>query len=108
MSVLSKKSEGVVMVERGRMFRIDILIASLIISIRKKVKKMVPAVKKYADKLIAEGVVTKEEFEDEARRYDQILEESLEAGKEIDRYSLRPIYAQSTTNLSQASSLEGK
>ena len=46
---------------------------------------MVPAVKKFADKLIGEGTVTKEEYDQEAKRYDQILEESLEAGKRIDR-----------------------
>ena len=46
---------------------------------------MVPAVKKYSEKLIGEGVVTQEEFEEEGTRYDTILEESLEAGKRIDR-----------------------
>jgi len=51
----------------------------------KQVKKMVPAVKKYAEKLIAEGVVTAAEYEDQGKKYDHILEESFVAGKEIDR-----------------------
>ena len=46
---------------------------------------MVPAVKKYAEKLIAEGVMTAEEYEQETKRYDQVLEDSYEAGKKIDR-----------------------
>ena len=46
---------------------------------------MVPAVKKYAEKLIAEGVVTAAEYEDQGKKYDHILEESFVAGKEIDR-----------------------
>jgi len=51
----------------------------------KQVKNMVPAVKKYAEKLIAEGVMTAEEYEQETKRYDQVLEDSYEAGKKIDR-----------------------
>ena len=47
---------------------------------------MVPAVKKYAEKLISEGVITAEEFQEEQTRYDQNLEEGFEAGKTIDRY----------------------
>ena len=46
---------------------------------------MVPAVKKYAETLIGQGVVTQAEYDEEAQRYDRVLEESLELGKAIDR-----------------------
>ena len=57
----------------------------MVVIVVEKVKKMVPAMKKYAEKLIAEGVMTAEEYEQETKRYDQVLEDSYEAGKKIER-----------------------
>lgn len=47
-----------------------------------KIRNQAPVVHKYAEKLIKEEVVTKEEFDDVKMKYDKILEESLENAKQ--------------------------
>lgn len=46
-----------------------------------KIRQQVPVMKKYADKLIAEGIVTQEEYESTKDKYEKILEESFENAK---------------------------
>ncbi|KAH0510246.1 2-oxoglutarate dehydrogenase-like, mitochondrial [Microtus ochrogaster] len=48
----------------------------------KQIHKQVPVLKKYADKLIAEGTVTLQEFEEEIAKYDRICEEAYGRSKD--------------------------
>ncbi|KAG8551814.1 hypothetical protein GDO81_004283 [Engystomops pustulosus] len=48
----------------------------------KQIHKQVPVVKKYADKLISEGIVSLQEFEEEIAKYDKICEESYTQSKD--------------------------
>ncbi|XP_040292412.1 2-oxoglutarate dehydrogenase-like, mitochondrial isoform X1 [Bufo bufo] len=48
----------------------------------KQIYKQVPVVKKYADKLISEGTVSLQEFEEEIAKYDKICEESYTQSKD--------------------------
>ncbi|XP_030059146.1 2-oxoglutarate dehydrogenase-like, mitochondrial [Microcaecilia unicolor] len=48
----------------------------------KQIRKQVPVLKKYADKLIAEGTVTLQEFEEEIAKYDKICEEAYTRSKD--------------------------
>uniref|UniRef100_A0A6I8NXX4 2-oxoglutarate dehydrogenase complex component E1 n=1 Tax=Ornithorhynchus anatinus TaxID=9258 RepID=A0A6I8NXX4_ORNAN len=48
----------------------------------KQIHKQVPVLKKYADKLIAEGTVTLQEFEEEIAKYDRICEEAYTRSKD--------------------------
>lgn len=46
-----------------------------------RIRQQVPIMKKYADKLITENVVTKEEYDGVKKKYDKVLEESFENAK---------------------------
>uniref|UniRef100_A0AAR2JJL0 oxoglutarate dehydrogenase (succinyl-transferring) n=1 Tax=Pygocentrus nattereri TaxID=42514 RepID=A0AAR2JJL0_PYGNA len=48
----------------------------------KQIRKQEHVLKKYADKLISEGVVTLQEFEEEVAKYDKICEEAYTASKD--------------------------
>uniref|UniRef100_M3Z999 oxoglutarate dehydrogenase (succinyl-transferring) n=1 Tax=Nomascus leucogenys TaxID=61853 RepID=M3Z999_NOMLE len=48
----------------------------------KQIHRQVPVLKKYADKLIAEGTVTLQEFEEEIAKYDRICEEAYGRSKD--------------------------
>ncbi|NWV67122.1 OGDHL protein, partial [Malurus elegans] len=48
----------------------------------KQIHKQVPVLKKYADKLIADGTVTLQEFEEEIAKYDRICEEAYTRSKD--------------------------
>ncbi|XP_028585075.2 2-oxoglutarate dehydrogenase-like, mitochondrial isoform X1 [Podarcis muralis] len=48
----------------------------------KQIHKQVPVLKKYADKLIADGTVTLQEFEEEIAKYDKICEEAYFRSKD--------------------------
>ncbi|XP_015269491.1 PREDICTED: 2-oxoglutarate dehydrogenase-like, mitochondrial [Gekko japonicus] len=48
----------------------------------KQIQKQVPVLKKYADKLIADGTVTLQEFEEEVADYDKICEEAYARSKD--------------------------
>uniref|UniRef100_A0A8C4YH92 2-oxoglutarate dehydrogenase-like, mitochondrial n=1 Tax=Gopherus evgoodei TaxID=1825980 RepID=A0A8C4YH92_9SAUR len=48
----------------------------------KQIHKQVPVLKKYADKLIADGTVTLQEFEEEIAKYDKICEEAYTRSKD--------------------------
>ncbi|XP_027751725.1 2-oxoglutarate dehydrogenase-like, mitochondrial isoform X1 [Empidonax traillii] len=48
----------------------------------KQIHKQVPVLKKYADKLIADGTVTLQEFEEEIAKYDRICEEAYARSKD--------------------------
>ncbi|KAM3834723.1 2-oxoglutarate dehydrogenase-like, mitochondrial isoform 1-T1 [Vipera latastei] len=48
----------------------------------KQISKQVPVLKKYADQLIADGVVTLQEFEEEIAKYDKICEEAYTRSKD--------------------------
>ncbi|XP_073542063.1 2-oxoglutarate dehydrogenase-like, mitochondrial isoform X1 [Phyllobates terribilis] len=48
----------------------------------KQIHKQVPVLKKYADKLISEGIVSLQEFEEEIAKYDKICEESYTQSKD--------------------------
>ncbi|XP_077311009.1 2-oxoglutarate dehydrogenase-like, mitochondrial isoform X2 [Lithobates pipiens] len=48
----------------------------------KQIHKQVPVLKKYADKLISEGIVSLQEFEEEIAKYDKICEEAYEQSKD--------------------------
>ncbi|XP_051897428.1 2-oxoglutarate dehydrogenase-like, mitochondrial isoform X1 [Pristis pectinata] len=48
----------------------------------KQIQQQVPALKKYADKLISEGVLTLQEFEEEVANYDRICEEAYTRAKD--------------------------
>ncbi|XP_048362723.1 2-oxoglutarate dehydrogenase-like, mitochondrial [Sphaerodactylus townsendi] len=48
----------------------------------KQIQKQVPVLKKYADKLIADGTVTLQEFEEEIAEYDKICEEAYARSKD--------------------------
>ncbi|MBV94861.1 2-oxoglutarate dehydrogenase-like, mitochondrial, partial [Eschrichtius robustus] len=48
----------------------------------KQIHRQVPVLKKYADKLIAEGAVTLQEFEEEIAKYDRICEEAFGRSKD--------------------------
>ncbi|KAL8186856.1 UNVERIFIED_CONTAM: hypothetical protein K2H54_016840 [Gekko kuhli] len=48
----------------------------------KQIQKQVPVLKKYADKLIADGTVTLQEFEEEIADYDKICEEAYARSKD--------------------------
>ncbi|XP_053307215.1 2-oxoglutarate dehydrogenase-like, mitochondrial isoform X2 [Spea bombifrons] len=48
----------------------------------KQIHKQVPVLKKYADKMIAEGIVSLQEFEEEIAKYDKICEESYTQSKD--------------------------
>ncbi|XP_066534604.1 2-oxoglutarate dehydrogenase-like, mitochondrial [Hoplias malabaricus] len=48
----------------------------------KQIRKQEHVLKKYADKLIAEGVVTLQEFEEEVAKYDKICEEAYTRSKD--------------------------
>ncbi|XP_073649830.1 2-oxoglutarate dehydrogenase-like, mitochondrial isoform X3 [Tursiops truncatus] len=48
----------------------------------KQIHRQVPVLKKYADKLIAEGTVTLQEFEEEIAKYDRICEEAFGRSKD--------------------------
>uniref|UniRef100_A0A670IAB4 2-oxoglutarate dehydrogenase-like, mitochondrial n=1 Tax=Podarcis muralis TaxID=64176 RepID=A0A670IAB4_PODMU len=48
----------------------------------KQIHKQVPVLKKYADKLIADGTVTLQEFEEEIAKYDKICEEAYSRSKD--------------------------
>ncbi|XP_016288226.1 2-oxoglutarate dehydrogenase-like, mitochondrial isoform X2 [Monodelphis domestica] len=48
----------------------------------KQIHKQMPVLKKYADKLIAEGTVTLQEFEEEIDKYDRICEEAYTRSKD--------------------------
>lgn len=49
----------------------------------KKIRQMPVVLKKYADKLISEGTVTQQEYEDECAKYDRICEEALANAKKL-------------------------
>jgi len=46
-----------------------------------RIRKQTPVMKKYADKLIADGIVTEAEYEEERSKYDKVLDESFENAK---------------------------
>ncbi|XP_053161746.1 2-oxoglutarate dehydrogenase-like, mitochondrial isoform X3 [Hemicordylus capensis] len=48
----------------------------------KQIHKQVPVLKKYADKLITDGTVTLQEFEEEIAKYDKICEEAYTRSKD--------------------------
>uniref|UniRef100_A0A8B9KUV7 2-oxoglutarate dehydrogenase complex component E1 n=1 Tax=Astyanax mexicanus TaxID=7994 RepID=A0A8B9KUV7_ASTMX len=48
----------------------------------KQIKKQKPVLQKYAEKLIAEGVVTRQEYEEEIAKYDKICEEAHARSKD--------------------------
>ncbi|XP_026570325.1 2-oxoglutarate dehydrogenase-like, mitochondrial isoform X2 [Pseudonaja textilis] len=48
----------------------------------KQISKQVPVLNKYADQLIADGVVTLQEFEEEIAKYDKICEEAYARSKD--------------------------
>ncbi|XP_072534173.1 2-oxoglutarate dehydrogenase-like, mitochondrial [Salminus brasiliensis] len=48
----------------------------------KQIRKQEHVLKKYADKLISEGVVTLQEFEEEVAKYDKICEEAYTSSKD--------------------------
>ncbi|OCT72033.1 hypothetical protein XELAEV_18035017mg [Xenopus laevis] len=48
----------------------------------KQIHKQVPVLKKYADKMIAEGTVSLQEFEEEIAKYDRICEEAYARSKD--------------------------
>ncbi|ETE69015.1 2-oxoglutarate dehydrogenase-like, mitochondrial, partial [Ophiophagus hannah] len=48
----------------------------------KQISKQVPVLKKYADQLIADGLVTLQEFEEEIAKYDKICEEAYARSKD--------------------------
>ncbi|KAE8591364.1 hypothetical protein XENTR_v10018425 [Xenopus tropicalis] len=48
----------------------------------KQIHKQVPVLKKYADKMIAEGMVSLQEFEEEIAKYDRICEEAYARSKD--------------------------
>ncbi|XP_076980756.1 2-oxoglutarate dehydrogenase-like, mitochondrial isoform X4 [Tamandua tetradactyla] len=48
----------------------------------KQIHRQAPVLKKYADKLIAEGTVTLQEFEEEIAKYDRICEEAYGRSKD--------------------------
>ncbi|XP_069773772.1 2-oxoglutarate dehydrogenase complex component E1 isoform X3 [Narcine bancroftii] len=48
----------------------------------KQIKKQKPVLKKYAEKLTSEGVVTQQEFEEEMAKYDKICEEAYTRSKD--------------------------
>ncbi|XP_021107593.1 2-oxoglutarate dehydrogenase-like, mitochondrial isoform X2 [Heterocephalus glaber] len=48
----------------------------------KQIHRQVPVLKKYADKLISEGTVTLQEFEEEIAKYDRICEEAYGRSKD--------------------------
>ncbi|KAG8135229.1 hypothetical protein E2320_008271 [Naja naja] len=48
----------------------------------KQISKQVPVLKKYADQLIADGLVTLQEFEEEIAKYDKICEEAYTRSKD--------------------------
>ncbi|KAM9618606.1 2-oxoglutarate dehydrogenase-like, mitochondrial isoform 1-T1 [Trichechus inunguis] len=48
----------------------------------KQIHRQVPVLKKYADRLIAEGTVTLQEFEEEIAKYDRICEEAYGRSKD--------------------------
>ncbi|XP_072851175.2 2-oxoglutarate dehydrogenase-like, mitochondrial isoform X2 [Pogona vitticeps] len=48
----------------------------------KQIHKQIPVLKKYADKLIADGTVTLQEFEEEIAKYDKICEEAYTRSKD--------------------------
>uniref|UniRef100_A0A8C0TQE1 oxoglutarate dehydrogenase (succinyl-transferring) n=2 Tax=Canis lupus familiaris TaxID=9615 RepID=A0A8C0TQE1_CANLF len=48
----------------------------------KQIHRQVPVLKKYADKLITEGTVTLQEFEEEIAKYDRICEEAYGRSKD--------------------------
>ncbi|XP_043911554.1 2-oxoglutarate dehydrogenase-like, mitochondrial [Protopterus annectens] len=48
----------------------------------KQIRKQVPVLKKYADKMIAEGLVTLQEFEEEIAKYDKICDEAYTRSKD--------------------------
>nr|XP_033798845.1 LOW QUALITY PROTEIN: 2-oxoglutarate dehydrogenase-like, mitochondrial [Geotrypetes seraphini] len=48
----------------------------------KQIRQQVPVLKKYADKLITEGTVTLQEFEEEIAKYDKICEEAYNRSKD--------------------------
>ncbi|XP_075073099.1 2-oxoglutarate dehydrogenase-like, mitochondrial isoform X2 [Mixophyes fleayi] len=48
----------------------------------KQIHKQVPVLKKYADKLISEGIVSLQEFEEEIAMYDKICEEAYTQSKD--------------------------
>ncbi|XP_032868746.1 2-oxoglutarate dehydrogenase-like, mitochondrial isoform X2 [Amblyraja radiata] len=48
----------------------------------KQIQQQVPVVKKYADQLISEGVLTLQEFEEEVANYDRICEEAYTRAKD--------------------------
>lgn len=47
----------------------------------KKIKQMPVVLKKYSDKLVTEGVITREEYEAEVAKYDKICEEAYQASR---------------------------
>lgn len=49
----------------------------------RKIKSTKPALEKYAEKLIAEGVVTAEEAKEVSDKYERICEESYQAAKQV-------------------------
>uniref|UniRef100_A0A7N6A1T1 2-oxoglutarate dehydrogenase complex component E1 n=1 Tax=Anabas testudineus TaxID=64144 RepID=A0A7N6A1T1_ANATE len=48
----------------------------------KQIKKQKPVLQKYAEKLIAEGVVSRQEYEEEIAKYDKICEEAYARSKD--------------------------
>ncbi|XP_078055638.1 2-oxoglutarate dehydrogenase-like, mitochondrial [Mustelus asterias] len=48
----------------------------------KQIQQQVPVLKKYADKLISEGVLTLQEYEEEVADYDRICEEAFTGAKD--------------------------
>ncbi|KAK1892247.1 2-oxoglutarate dehydrogenase mitochondrial [Dissostichus eleginoides] len=48
----------------------------------KQIKKQKPVLQKYAEKLIAEGVVSRQEYEEEIAKYDKICEEAYNRSKD--------------------------
>ncbi|XP_073771330.1 2-oxoglutarate dehydrogenase complex component E1 isoform X3 [Danio rerio] len=48
----------------------------------KQIKKQKPVLQKYAEKLIAEGAVTRQEYEEEISKYDKICEEAYNRSKD--------------------------
>ncbi|KAJ8400084.1 hypothetical protein AAFF_G00401230 [Aldrovandia affinis] len=48
----------------------------------KQIRRQRGALQKYADKLVAEGVVTRQEYEEEVTKYDRICEEAHERSKD--------------------------
>uniref|UniRef100_A0A4W3HBB5 oxoglutarate dehydrogenase (succinyl-transferring) n=1 Tax=Callorhinchus milii TaxID=7868 RepID=A0A4W3HBB5_CALMI len=55
----------------------------------KRIQKQVPVLKKYADKLIAEGILTLQEFEEEVAEYEKICEEAYNASKDEKYFQIK-------------------